>query len=45
MPKPCQPRDLPLVNLRYGISVLLAMILVSVTLNLVTLPFAQIVNE
>lgn len=32
-------------RLRYGVSVLLAMILVSITLNLVTLPFAQVADE
>lgn len=33
------------LSLRYGISVLLTMIFVSVTLNLVILPFAQVANE
>ncbi|WP_300379777.1 MFS transporter [Henriciella sp.] len=32
-------------SLRYGISVLLVVALVSITLNLVTLPFAQVANE
>jgi MFS family permease len=35
----------PRQDIRYGLSVLLAMILVSITLNLVTLPFAQVATE
>lgn len=37
--------DIARTSLRYGISVLLVVALVSITLNLVTLPFAQVANE